>query len=272
MSVKALIVVDKSLDKKVTSSHQFVNDHFLLVNHLMESIRIKIKISDVLVESVQGHYGFVEAVDEEYGMIALNNRSSSFLREVKGKEIDYDVVLILSGLDICERAGSLSQDFDCKVAGQAQRYVRSWPFYRSHKCAYKNAVIEVPNPNDMVTKWLASITTAHEIAHLIGATEHDGEEEFYGGGPGGGSCRAAGQIMAPGRSIATLYRFCKDIDLWSECTIKQIKFYSDDWTQFCPGSFLTYHENPMYYHVPFYLLAALICTYFVYDIYRESRV
>ena len=69
----------------------------MLVNHLVESIRIKIEISEILVESTQGHYGFIEAVHEEHGMIALNNPSSSFMREVKEKEIDYDIVLILSG-------------------------------------------------------------------------------------------------------------------------------------------------------------------------------
>ena len=126
--MKALIVVDKALDNKVTSSHQFVNEHFLLVNHLVESIRIKIEISEILVESTQGHYGFIEAVDEEHGMIALNNPSSSFLREVKENEIDYDIVLILSGLDICKKTGLLSQDFDCQVAGFAQKYVTGWPF------------------------------------------------------------------------------------------------------------------------------------------------
>ena len=274
LSVKALIVVDKALDKKVTSSHQFVNEHFLLVNHLVESIRIKIEIREILVESTQGHYGFIEAVDEEHGMIALNNPSSSFLREVKEKEIDYDIVLILSGLDICKKTGLLSQDFDCKVAGFAQKYVTGWPFYRSHNCAYKNAVIEVLNTSDLVPspKWLTASTTAHEIAHLIGNTEHDGEEEFYGGGPGGGGCRGgAGQIMAPGRSITSLYRFCKDIDPWSECTIEQIKFYSDDWRQFCPGSFFTYHENPLYFYAPFYLLAALICINYAYRIYRIKQ-
>ena len=90
-------------------------------------------------------------------------------------------------LDICNKTGLLSQDFDCQVAGFAQKYVTGWPFYRSHNCAYKNAVIEVLNTSDFVPspKWLTASTTAHEIAHLIGNTEHDGEEEFYGGGPGG---------------------------------------------------------------------------------------
>ena len=177
-------------------------------------------------------------------------------------------------LDICNKTGLLSQDFDCQVAGFAQKYVTGWPFYRSHNCAYKNAVIEVLNTSDFVPspKWLTASTTAHEIAHLIGNTEHDGEEEFYGGGPGGGGCRGgAGQIMAPGTSIASLYRFCKDIDPWSECTIEQIKFYSDDWRQFCPGSFFTYHENPLYFYAPFYLLAALICINYAYRIYRIQQ-
>ena len=51
LSVKALIVVDKALDNKVTSSHQFVNKHFLLVNRVMETVQIKIEISEILVES-----------------------------------------------------------------------------------------------------------------------------------------------------------------------------------------------------------------------------
>ena len=38
---------------------------------------------------------------------------------------------------------------------------------------------------------------------------------------------------------------CQDYDLWSPCTIKQVEFFTSKWTRFCPGSFFTYHENPL---------------------------
>ena len=38
---------------------------------------------------------------------------------------------------------------------------------------------------------------------------------------------------------------CEDYELWSPCTIQQVKFFTANWTRFCPGSFFTYHEIPL---------------------------
>ena len=67
------------------------------------------------------------------------------------------------------------------------------------------------------------------MSSLIGSTQHDGEDDYYGGGPGGQYCRGESrQIMSPGLSKASLYRLCKDHELWSKCTIQQVKFYTVD--------------------------------------------
>ena len=64
-------------------------------------------------------------------------------------------------------------------------------------------------------------------------------------------------MMAPSISIVRLYRVCKDFEPWSECTIQQVKFYTTDWTRFCPGSFFTYHEKPLYYGLLTLMMVAL---------------
>ena len=64
-------------------------------------------------------------------------------------------------------------------------------------------------------------------------------------------------MMAPSISIVRLYRVCKDFEPWSECTIQQVKFYTTDWTRFCPGSFFTYHEKPLFYGLLILFMVAL---------------
>ena len=262
--VNALVVVDKTLNRLVANSSQFVKEFLPLVNHLLGSVRIEIKIIDILLESSQINYGFIEPLDEEHGLKTLQP-SSAFLWEVQKRKPDYDVVLLMSGLNICERTGSSDPPFSCNVAGSARQYVSDWPFYRKHSCAHKHAIIEVLNPHDTVSKWLTAAVAAHEIVHLIGSTQHDGEDDYYGGGPGGGDCREEdGHIMAPSLAVGSLYRLCKDFDPWSQCTIQQVKFYTSDWTQFCPGSFFTRHERPLYYGLLILPIAAIaVLLYFL---------
>ena len=68
--------------------------------------------------------------------------------------------------------------------------------------------------------------------------------------------------MAPYTSFYQMYRMCQDYDLWSPCTIKQVEFFTSKWTRFCPGSFFTYHENPLVIGLlllSFVAFVALIC-------------
>ena len=192
LTVNAIVVVDKTLDHLVVNSSHFIREFFPLVNHLLGSVRIEIKIIDILLES-----SFIEPLDEKHGLKNWQ-LSSAFLWAVQKRKLDYDVVLMMSGLNICEGTGSYNLPFSCNVAGSAQQYVLDWPFYRKHSCAQKHAIIEVLNTNDTVSKWLTAAVAAHEIVHLIGSTQHDGQDDYYGGGPGGKGCRGeAGHIMAP---------------------------------------------------------------------------
>ena len=136
------------------------------------------------------------------------------------------------------------------------------PFFRTHDCTYKTAMVEVLNLTDTVSKWRTAVTAAHEVVHLIGTTTHDGDGVWWGGGPGSQSCSAAKQyVMAPGTSVFQLYRLCQDYDLWSPCTIQQVEFFTSNWTRFCPGSFFTFHENPLtgLLLIPLTAFAALVC-------------
>ena len=172
-------------------------------------------------------------LDETHGLNNMNRPSQAFLWEVQKRGVEYDVVLVMSGLDICNRAGSYDQPLSCSPVAVAQNLVSRWPFFREHSCTHKTALIEVANPNETVSMWLTAVATAHEIVHLIGTTQHDGEDDYYGRGPGGHNCRGEnGHIMSHG----SLYRLCKDYEPWSECTIEQVKFYTADWTIFCPGT------------------------------------
>ena len=49
LQINALVVVDTALDNMVANSSQFVQEFFLLVNHLLGSLRIGITISDILM-------------------------------------------------------------------------------------------------------------------------------------------------------------------------------------------------------------------------------
>ena len=128
----------------------------------------------------------------------------------------------------------------------------------------------MPKPHDKVSRWSSAVVTAHELVHLIGRTNHDGDNDYLGGGPGGGGCREINHhIMSPDRDMTDLYRVCEEYEPWSRCTIEQVEFYTADWTQFCPGSFFTYHENPLYGLLILPFAAALALLYFCYE--KRSR-
>ena len=258
LQVNAVVVVDNALDNMVANSTQFVTEFFPLVNHLLGSIGIEIRITDILLESPERRFGLIHPLDDKHGLKDLYNPSAALQWEVEKRELNPDVVLMLSGLDICQRIDSADQtftksydgkpkkSFDCSVLGSAGQPVSSWPFYREHNCAYRVAVIEVEKPEDRISRWLTAIVAAHEVVHLIGSTSHDGEDD-QGGGPGGQDCTEENKhIMAPTRDVASLYRMCKAYEPWSECTIRQVEFYTANWTRFCPGSFFTHRENPLY--------------------------
>ena len=266
LPVNALVVVDKALDNMVANSSQFVREFFPLVNHLLGSVGIEIKIVEILLESSQGNFGFFKPLDEKHGMQnLLHTPPEAFLWEVQKRELNYDVVLMMSGLNICSKTESVNQTFNCNLLGSAGRAVSGWPFYRKCVCTHKPAIIEVRNPNDTVSKWKTAVTTAHEVVHLIGDTQHDGTDGYVGGGPGGQDCRKENQhIMAPARDLTDLYRVCKEFEPWSQCTIDQVKFFSSSWTKFCPGSFFTLYETPFYYGLLILLFAALTIIIVVY--------
>ena len=42
--------------------------------------------------------------------------------------------------------------------------------------------------------------------------------------------------MAPSSSFSHLYRICKNQELWSRCTIKQVERFTSNWDNVCPKS------------------------------------
>ena len=58
--VNALVVVDQALDNMIGNSSQVVEDFFPLVNHILGSVGIKIRISDVLIETSSRNFNFLE--------------------------------------------------------------------------------------------------------------------------------------------------------------------------------------------------------------------
>ena len=272
LQVNALVVVDNALNKMIANSTQFVTEFFPLVNHVLGLAGIEIGISDILLESSERSFGLIQPLDEKHGLEKVAKPSPAFLWEAQKRKLTHDVVLVLSGLDICKFTDSVdrpftksyhgdSETFSCSLLGIALRPVNSRPFFRRHDCGYKVAAIEVDKPEDRVSRWLTAMVAAHEVVHLIGTTIHDGEDDVHGGGPGGKSCRGEDKhIMGPNRDITSLYRMCKEYEPWSECTLQQIEFYTANWTRFCPGSFYTYHENPLYWLLVLVPAAAFLAT------------
>ena len=70
-------------------------------------------------------------------------------------------------------------------------------------------------------------------------------------------------MMAPGATIYQLFRLCQDHELWSPCSIRQVEFFTGNWTRFCLGTFFTYHENPLMalLALPLAAVAALVYYY-----------
>ena len=58
LPVNALVIVDQALDNMLVNSRQFVEDFFPLVNHILGSVGIKIRISDVLLPTFPSTYSF----------------------------------------------------------------------------------------------------------------------------------------------------------------------------------------------------------------------
>ena len=169
--------------------------------------------------------------------LSENWKSENLLKIFRKSEnfpkIQYDIVLMLSSLDVCNPTDRVDQPFKCSILEIAHRSVDNWwPFFRRHLCSDNRVIVEVPKPKDRLARWLAAITAAHEVVHLIGTTSHDGEKDHYGGGPGGEGCLGFNQhIMAPERDMEALYRVCKDYEPWSKCTIKQVQFFTAHWTR-----------------------------------------
>ena len=270
LQVNALVVVDKALDNMVANSTKFVQDFFPLVNHVLRSVGLEIRIKDILAEGSERSFGLIQPLDNKQGLAQVYKPSQAFQWEVQKTEHNHDVILMLSGLDICDRTDSADQPFSCSLLGIAGPVVTAWPFFRRHDCGYKTAIIEVPKPEDRIGRWSSAIVTAHEVVHLIGRTNHDGEKNYLGGGPAGESCKGFNHhIMSPDRDMTELYRVCMDLELWSKCTMGQVKFYTANWTQFCPGSFFTLHENPLYALLILPLADILALVYFCYK--KRSR-
>ena len=89
LPVNAVVVVDTALDNMVANSSQFVRELFSLVNYLLGSARIEIRISDILLESSQRNYAFLLPLDEVHGLNNMHicRHQLSYGRLKKGNSI-----------------------------------------------------------------------------------------------------------------------------------------------------------------------------------------
>ena len=166
LRVNALVVIDQILAQSVGNSSQIVQEFFPLVNHILGSVGIEIRISDVLQETSSIRFDFVQLLDEKTGVVNLWQRTPDFLYGVQNAGQDHDIVLVASGLDIYD-----TWPFRKDIGGIAQMVAWPLPFFRIHDCRYKTAIIEVTNLTDPVSKWTSAWAAAHEVAHLIGTTQ-----------------------------------------------------------------------------------------------------
>ena len=98
-------MIEKALDNNRIQS---VTEFFPLVNHLLGSIGFEITISDILLER---SFGLIQPFADKHGLRDLYNPSAALRWEVEKRELNPDVVLMLSGLGICKLIESIGQSF-----------------------------------------------------------------------------------------------------------------------------------------------------------------
>ena len=230
--VNTLVVIDRAFDNMVFDSTQFVMDFFPLVNHLLRSIRIKINISDILLEDSRS-FGFIDPVDER-GIVTFKPEPG-FLSEVQKRGCYFNAIMFMTGLNICDPTKSTHH---CSMSGIASTDVSEFPTCETHSCKIGAAIVEIQGVNDPFEKWQSAAVAAHELIHLLGAYQHghDGENEYVLDGVGTKDCREEnGYLMARiGHPQLYRYRLCKNQELWSRCTKKQVENFTSNWNNFCP--------------------------------------
>ena len=232
LQVNTLVVIDKYLNNMVFNSIQFVTDFYLLVNHLLGSIRIKINISDILLEDSRS-FGFIDPFDKR-GSVTFKP-APDFLSELQKRSCSFNVIMFMTSLNICDPTKSTDH---CSISGIASNEVSKFPICKTHSCKIGAAIVEVQSLYDPLEKWQSAAIAAHELIHLMGAYQHghDGENDYVLGGPGGRDCRKDnGYLMAPiGHPQLFRYRVCKNKELWSRCTKKQVEHFTSNWDNVCP--------------------------------------
>ena len=167
------------------------------------------------------------------------------------------MIFFMTGLDICLRTDSPDQPINCGLAGLALNDISGFPSRNAPSCKNGAAIVKVRSLNDSLAKWWAATTTAHELVHLMVGNYlygHDGENDAVEG-PLDLDCRKESlYLMSPSTSYTELYRICKNQELWSRCSIKQVAQFTSNWENVCPSS-STVNEISWYY-----ILLVLICV------------
>ena len=114
--------------------------------------------------------------------------------------------------------------------GKLTNDISGFPSRDAHSCKNGAGIVNV-QLNDSLAKWQSATTTAHKLIHL---TAWPWWWEWW--------CRRrtcrkeSGYLMGPSQSYTHLYRICKNKELWSRCTKKQVAQFTSNWDNVCPSS------------------------------------
>ncbi len=216
-----LVVVDKTLFNKLgnskTKAREYVVNFMSAVNlrfKSVESPRIQLKLADIHLSQSKYDTPYITN-----NILSSNSFDAATALSEAGKYfygktypgVDYDIVLILTGEEMCRYKGSGSK---CHPSTAGYAYVGGACKSSSHNQQTSSVGIVEDNGG-----YSGVIVTAHELAHLLGAS-HDGDSSpSYVGGPGARSCSPShGYIMSDNR------RTIKGLQ-WSSCSLNQFNHY-----------------------------------------------
>ena len=239
-----LVVVDKTLFNKLgkskSATRKYIVNFMSAVNlrfKSVESPRIQLKLADIHISQSKYDTPYITN-----NILSSNSFDAATALSEAGKYyygktcpgVDYDLVLILTAEEMCRYRGSGSKCHP-SIAGYA--YVGG-ACQSSSRNKQTSSVGMVEDNGG----YSGVITTAHELAHLLGAS-HDGDSSpSYVGGPGARSCSSRnGYIMSDNR------RTIKGMQ-WSSCSLAQFNHFLTSSSASCMYNTPTKEKYPLLTH------------------------
>lgn len=224
-----LIVVDEALHTKLGSSSTKTKEYvtlFMSAVNLrfkdnMKTLNVELSIVDIDIiksseESVDYISNNIVAPDSLDAKATLSALGSHYFSNPRN-DIVYDMVLVLTGLNLCIHKGR-----SCQKSTAGYAYVggacRSNPYLKKI-----NAVGIIEDDGG----YSGAVVAAHEIGHLLGAT-HDGTASpSYMKGPSARSC-----AWSQGYIMSDLRRTKRGLQ-WSKCSESQMFSYLSSGASSC---------------------------------------